>query len=151
VLQTASLTLARTDPGHLGASSASSQFAEHKISHYEIRPRGTGVSHEDEMLKLAANQIDYDAVASLHTHSLALIKNGDRHRLKANLEATFHGLLAKSYLIPTEGPGLAALATTLAMDVAAALGIPLCLLCIAAFAGNSVKHRFVFSTDPVKP
>jgi len=74
VLQTASLTLARTDPGHLGTSSASSQFAEDKSSHYEIRPRGTAVSHEDEMLKLAGNQMDYDAVTSIYTHSLALIK-----------------------------------------------------------------------------
>jgi len=32
------------------------------------------VSREDEMLKLAGNQMDYDAVTSLYTHSLALIK-----------------------------------------------------------------------------
>ncbi len=77
VLQTASLTLARTDPGHLGVGSGggdSSQFAEDKKLHYEIRPRGNAVSHEDEMLKLAGNQMDYDAVTSIYTHSLALIK-----------------------------------------------------------------------------
>jgi len=37
-------------------------------------PRGNAVSHEDEMLKLAGNQMDYDAATSLYTHSLALIK-----------------------------------------------------------------------------
>ena len=42
--------------------------------HYEIRPRGNAVSHEEEMLKLAGNQLDYDAVTSLYTHSIALIK-----------------------------------------------------------------------------
>jgi len=36
--------------------------------------RGNAVSHEDEMLKLAGNQMDYEAVTSLSTHSLALLK-----------------------------------------------------------------------------
>lgn len=69
-----SLTMARTDAGHIGGFSGDSQFTEDKDPHYEVRPRGNGVSHEDEMLKLAGNQMDYDAAASLYTHSLALIK-----------------------------------------------------------------------------
>ena len=70
----ASLALARTDTAHLGASAGGTQFAEAREPHYEVRPRGNGVSHEDEMLKLAGNQMDYDAVTSIYTHSLALIK-----------------------------------------------------------------------------
>jgi flagellar basal-body rod protein FlgB len=74
-LKTASLTLARTDPSHLGgASGGGSAFTEGSDPHYEVRPRGNAVSHEDEMLKLAGNQMDYDAVTSIYTHSLALIK-----------------------------------------------------------------------------
>jgi flagellar basal-body rod protein FlgB len=74
-LQAASLTLVRTDPGHIGVSGGSGpQFAEDKEPHYEVRPRGNAVSHEDEMLKLAGNQMDYEAATSLYTHSLALIK-----------------------------------------------------------------------------
>jgi flagellar basal-body rod protein FlgB len=73
-LQTASLTLAATDPNHIAGPSGGSQFADAGDLHYEVRPRGNAVSHEDEMLKLAGNQMDYDAVASLYTHSLALIK-----------------------------------------------------------------------------
>ena len=73
-LQSASLSLVRTNPGHMAFSGGDSQFAEDKDPHYEIRPRGTAVSHEDEMLKLAGNQMDYDAAASIYTHSLALIK-----------------------------------------------------------------------------
>jgi len=69
-----SLTLARTDPGHFGAAAGGSQFSEDGNLHYEVRPRGNSVSHEDEMLKLAGNQMDYDAVTSLYTHSLSLIK-----------------------------------------------------------------------------
>lgn len=71
----ASFGLARTDAGHLaGSTAAGSQFAEDGNRRYEIRPRCNAVSHEDEMLKLAGNQMDYDAVTSLYTHSLALIK-----------------------------------------------------------------------------
>lgn len=73
-LQAASVTLVRTNPAHIAAAgSGGSQFAGDDPQ-YEVRPRGTAVSHEDEMLKLAGNQMDYDAVASLYTHSLALIK-----------------------------------------------------------------------------
>ena len=32
------------------------------------------MTHEDEMLKVASNQMDYEAVTSLYTRSLALIK-----------------------------------------------------------------------------
>ncbi len=74
-LRTVSLTVAQTDPGHLaGTPDAGSPFAEDGRLRYEVRPRGNAVSHEDEMLKLAGNQMDYDAVTSLYTHSLALIK-----------------------------------------------------------------------------
>jgi flagellar basal-body rod protein FlgB len=74
VQQTGSLTMARTDPGHLGPAGGDSQFADDRSPHYEIRPRGNAVTHEDEMLKLAGNQMDYDAVTSIYTHSLSLIK-----------------------------------------------------------------------------
>jgi flagellar biosynthetic protein FlhB len=69
----------------------------------------------------------------------------------ASLAATLQGVLAKSYLIPADGPALVALAKTLAIEVVGAIGIPLLLLCIAAFAGNFVQHRPVFSTEPFKP
>jgi flagellar basal-body rod protein FlgB len=74
-LQTASLPLATTNANHIvGGNNNGSQFADDGNARYEIRPRGNAVNHEDEMLKLAGNQMDYDAVASLYTHSLALIK-----------------------------------------------------------------------------
>jgi flagellar biosynthesis protein FlhB len=68
-----------------------------------------------------------------------------------NLQATFQGLLAKSYQIHADGPALAALAKTLATDVLVALGVPLILLAVAALAGSIVQHRLVFSVEPVKP
>ena len=73
-LQRASVSMARTDPGHIEATGGSVQFDDDRSVRYETRPRGTAVSHEEEMLKLAGNQAGYDAVASIYTHSLTLIK-----------------------------------------------------------------------------
>jgi flagellar basal-body rod protein FlgB len=73
-LTTASLALARTSPAHVGAVSGGAEFARDTTGRYEIRPRGNSVTHEDEMLKVAANQMDFEAVTSMYTHSLALIK-----------------------------------------------------------------------------
>ncbi len=50
------------------------RFASAGDLHYEVRPGGNAVNHEDEMMKVASNQMDFDAVADLYTRSLALIK-----------------------------------------------------------------------------
>jgi flagellar basal-body rod protein FlgB len=41
---------------------------------FEVRSGGNAVNHEAEMMKVASNQMDFDAVADLYTRSLALIK-----------------------------------------------------------------------------
>ena len=65
----------RTDPDHIaGARRRRLRIRRRQQARYEIRPRGNSVSHEDEMMKVASNQMDYEAVTSLYTHSLALIK-----------------------------------------------------------------------------
>ena len=48
--------------------------ATNQDGRYEVRPRGNSVSHEDEMMNVASNQMDYEAVTQLYTHSLDLIK-----------------------------------------------------------------------------
>jgi flagellar basal-body rod protein FlgB len=75
-LSTASIGLARTDPNHIlaAAGGGGGQFATDESGHYEVTPRGNSVTHEDEMMKLASNQMDYEAATSLYTHSLAMIK-----------------------------------------------------------------------------
>ncbi len=71
----ASLPLERTSPDHIAAvSDTGSQFASGGEGPYDIRPRGNAVSHEEEMMKVAGNQMDYEAAAELYTHSLNLIK-----------------------------------------------------------------------------
>ena len=69
------LTLDRTNPLHITAQgSGGSTFAADNSGRYAIRPRGNSVTHEDEMMKVASNQMDFEAAASLYSHSLALIK-----------------------------------------------------------------------------
>jgi flagellar basal-body rod protein FlgB len=71
----AALTLDRTNPLHITAQAGGgSAFAADSNGRYQIRPRGNSVTHEDEMMKVASNQMDYEAVTSLYTRSLALIK-----------------------------------------------------------------------------
>ncbi len=73
--QTASLAMTRTDAGHINASGGtSSSFPESRRGGYETRPAGNAVNLEDEMQKVAANQMDYQAAASLYSRSLSLLK-----------------------------------------------------------------------------
>jgi len=65
--------LAQTEAGHFGMAEGSSQFSESKAG-YDVRPTGNAVSLEEEMMKVAANQMDYQAASALYTRSLGLIK-----------------------------------------------------------------------------
>jgi flagellar basal-body rod protein FlgB len=67
------LQLARTDPAHIAGSTGAPQFPSNSRL-YQVRPTGNAVSLEDEMLKVAANQMDYQAATSLYSRSLGLLK-----------------------------------------------------------------------------
>ncbi|HXF88532.1 MAG TPA: flagellar basal body rod protein FlgB [Xanthobacteraceae bacterium] len=69
------LGLARTSPAHMTliSGSASSQFQATQ-SGYDVRPSGNAVDLTDEMMKLAANQMDYQAATMLYSKSLNLLK-----------------------------------------------------------------------------
>jgi flagellar biosynthetic protein FlhB len=60
-------------------------------------------------------------------------------------------LVANSWMIHADGPGLLALAQSLEYALIAALGVPLLLLMIAAIAGNLMQHRLVWSGESLKP
>src|SRR6201747_1416629 len=60
-------------------------------------------------------------------------------------------LVANSWMIHADGPGLLALSQSLGIALIAALGVPLLLLMIAAIAGNMVQHRLVWSGQSLKP
>jgi len=66
------LPLARTDPVHMNLPGGTDAFGDRKTS-YETRPGGNAVSMEDEMMKVAANQMDYQAATTLYSKSLGLL------------------------------------------------------------------------------
>jgi flagellar biosynthetic protein FlhB len=69
----------------------------------------------------------------------------------SSLKTTLAGLLTNSWRIPVDGGGLIRLTSQIGIEVFAALAIPLFLLMIAAFAGNAIQHRFVWSGEGLKP
>ncbi len=60
-------------------------------------------------------------------------------------------LIANSWLIHADGPGLLHLAQSLEYVLIAALGVPLLMLALAAIAGNMIQHRLVWSGESLKP
>src|ERR1700712_3475309 len=60
-------------------------------------------------------------------------------------------LVANSWMIRADGPGLLALKQSLCYALMAALGVPFLLLAIAAIAGNMIQHRLVWSAEGLKP
>jgi flagellar basal-body rod protein FlgB len=70
-----SVTLATTEPGHMNGFGASRpSFPSERAASYEVRPTGNAVNIEDEMMKVAANQMDYQAATAVYVRSLSLIK-----------------------------------------------------------------------------
>ena len=68
------LALATTSAGHMTPSGAGSGFDQNKNAGFETRPAGNAVNLEEEMMKSAANQMDYAAATSLYSKSLHLLK-----------------------------------------------------------------------------
>jgi len=70
-----SIGLDRTEAGHIASSNApSSQSRASQFGGYDVRPTGIAVNLEDEMIKVAANQMDYQAATTLYSKSLGLLK-----------------------------------------------------------------------------
>jgi flagellar basal-body rod protein FlgB len=69
------VSLSTTEDGHIaGLGVSASPFRSESKGNYEIKPTGNAVSLEDEMMKVASNQMDYQAVTALYTRSLNLLK-----------------------------------------------------------------------------
>src|SRR6266700_312736 len=67
------------------------------------------------------------------------------------IELPLRNLIANSWMIHTDGPGLLQLAKSLSFAVLAAIGVPLLMLALAAIAGNMTQHRLVWSGEQLKP
>ena len=69
----ASLTTSTSSPDHMQATSGGGRFGDLSAP-FEITPSGNAVKLEDEMMKVAGNDIDYQAVTTLYTRSMRLLK-----------------------------------------------------------------------------
>ena len=67
------------------------------------------------------------------------------------IKTPLRNLIANSWMVKTDGPGLLALAKNLEFALIAALGIPFLMLILAAIAGNILQHRLVWSGESLKP
>jgi len=67
------------------------------------------------------------------------------------IQMPLRNLIANSWMIHVDGPGLLALARSLEYVLIAALGVPLLMLALSAIAGNMLQHRLVWSGESLKP
>lgn len=69
----------------------------------------------------------------------------------SGLQAALANIFANAHRIPMDGHGLALLLQNIEYAILAALGVPLLMLMIAAFAGNVIQHRLVWSAAGISP
>ena len=71
----ATVTTTATQPNHFSvSSSADAAFGAQRMANFEITPEGNGVTLEDEMMKVTTNQMDFQAVTTLYTRSVRLLR-----------------------------------------------------------------------------
>jgi flagellar biosynthetic protein FlhB len=69
----------------------------------------------------------------------------------SGIQLPLRNLIANSWMINVDGPGLLALTQSLGYAVMAALGMPFLFLIIAALAGNMIQHKMVWSAEALTP
>ena len=67
------------------------------------------------------------------------------------IQTPLRNLIANSWMIRFDGPGLLALAQHLEYMLFAALGVPMLMLVLAAIASNMLQHRLVWSAESLTP
>jgi flagellar biosynthesis protein FlhB len=69
----------------------------------------------------------------------------------AGLETALRGLIANAHAVAFDGGALMGLIARLGTEIIAAAAIPFMVLMAAAVAGNMIQHRFLWSTEPLRP
>ena len=70
-----SLAMMRTSATHIGISGGAPSFrGDGGRSGFLTKPAGNSVNLEDQMMKVSANQMDYQAASTLYAKSLGLVK-----------------------------------------------------------------------------
>lgn len=74
--QTASFEMKITDPRHIGGSGGNGvHYTVNEVEGNEESPNGNSVVLEEEMIKLADNQMEYSMAAKLYKKNMMLIKS----------------------------------------------------------------------------
>lgn len=73
-MSAAALGPVRTQAGHMAGLSSASDFSEEKRDSFEVTPEGNGVVLEDEMMKIAQNQIDHQIATTVYARGIAMVK-----------------------------------------------------------------------------
>ena len=68
------VVLAATSPMHIAGPASDGGGDPEVQANFEVTPEGNGVTLEDELMKVTAYQMDYEAVTTLYTKSLGLIR-----------------------------------------------------------------------------
>lgn len=70
------ITTAVTSPRHMqvGLISNAGHFRNERVSGYEVTPDGNAVVLEEQMMKVADNQMDFQVASSLYQRSVGLLK-----------------------------------------------------------------------------
>jgi flagellar basal-body rod protein FlgB len=75
-LSTAKIETAATQPMHISVQGTDADgFGARRMNSFEITPEGNGVTLEDEMMKVASNQLDYQTITAVYTRSLRILKS----------------------------------------------------------------------------
>ena len=75
-LSTARIETTTTQPTHISVQGTNADgFGNRQMNNFEITPEGNGVTLEDEMMKVASNQLDYQTITAVYTRSLRLLKS----------------------------------------------------------------------------
>lgn len=72
----AQLGVAQTEAAHLPAVASSGRgFAiERRVGAWEVTPEGNGVVLEEQMMKVAENQMDYQMATSIYSRAMSLMR-----------------------------------------------------------------------------
>ena len=75
-LSTAGIATAATQPMHISVegTAGAGGFGAQQLNSFEITPEGNGITLEDEMMKVASNQLDYQTITAVYTRSLRILK-----------------------------------------------------------------------------
>ena len=73
-LSLATVATTTTASGHFSVASQGSPFEVRGLNSFEVTPEGNGVTLEDEMMKVTANQLDYQTATALYSRSIKILK-----------------------------------------------------------------------------